>query len=134
MFTRQQVAGLIDVKSELDKAGATLVGIGSGTPEQARKFMEHSNFPGEMYVDPSLSVYKAFGLERGIWKTFGPGSVARGIKALSQGFRQGTSSGDLWQQGGIFVLGPGRQLLFQHRDPAAGKKADLKAVLAAAAR
>jgi hypothetical protein len=32
----------------------------------------------------------------------------------------------------MFVLGPGRQLLFKHRNPAAGKQADLKAVVEAA--
>ncbi|MCJ8502217.1 AhpC/TSA family protein [Desulfatitalea sp. M08but] len=132
MFARQQVADLTEIVAELDEAGVALAAIGSGTPEQAREFMAKFKFPGEMYVDPSLSVYKAFGLERGFWKTLGPASVGRGLKAMTRGFRQGGSAGDLWQQGGLFVLGPGQQLLFQHRNPAAGKQADLNAVLAAA--
>ena len=124
----------MNVKPELDEMGVSLVAIGSGTPDQARYFMEKSNYQGEMYVNPSLSVYKAFGLKRGFWKTLGPASIGRGIKTMSRGFRQGSSAGDLWQQGGMFVLGPGGQLLFQHRDPSAGKQADLKAVLTASAR
>ncbi|MBS0014287.1 MAG: AhpC/TSA family protein [Desulfobacterales bacterium] len=133
MFASQQVADVIEVKPELDAMGVSLAAIGSGTPDQARAFTEKFNYPGEMYVNPSLSVYKAFGLKRGFLKTLGPASVARGIKAMFRGHRQGSSAGDLWQQGGMFVLGPGEQLVFAHRNPGAGKQADLKAVLAAAA-
>jgi hypothetical protein len=120
------------VKPELDKMNVGLVAIGSGTPDQARAFVEKFNFQGKMYVNPGLSVYKAFGLKRGIWKTLGPASAWRAIRAMLRGNRQGSTAGDLWQQGGMFVLGPGRQLLFKHRNPAAGKQADLKAVVEAA--
>lgn len=106
--------------------------IGIGTPDQARAFVKKFNFQGKMYVNPGLSVYKAFGLMRGIWKTVGPASAWRAIRAMLRGNRQGSTAGDLWQQGGMFVLGPGRQLLFEHRNPAAGKQVDLKAVVEAA--
>ena len=53
-----------------------------------------------------------------------------GIRAaMKKGFRQGRSAGDLWQQGGLFVIGPGPQLDFQHRNRVAGDHADLNAVL-----
>jgi hypothetical protein len=58
----------------------------------------------------------------------------RGFKAIKQGFRQGRSAGDLWQQGGIFVIGPGNKLLFEHINSMAGDEADLNDVLRAAAR
>lgn len=119
------------IKDDLDKLGVTLVAIGSGTPSQARDFVEKFNFTGEMYVDKDIGSFKAFGLERGFFKTLGPGSLAKGIKTMGKGFRQGLSAGDLWQQGGVFVLGPGNQLLFEHKDIKAGYHADPKDVLAA---
>ena len=121
------------VKDRLDEMGVALVAVGSGTPEQARAFIDKFGFTGEMYLDPSLKTYKAFGLKRGFWRTLGPSSIGRGLKAMTRGFHQGRSAGDLWQQGGLFVLGPGHQVLFIHRNDAAGKQADLEAVLKACA-
>jgi hypothetical protein len=129
MFAFQQVAELMDIKDQLDSAGVSLVAVGSGTPEQARKFVKKSRFKGEMMVDPELRAYKAFKLVRGLWRTLGPESILRGITAMKKGFRQGRSEGDLWQQGGLFVLGPGRKMDFQHRNRVAGDHADPAAVL-----
>jgi hypothetical protein len=132
MFARQQAAALMDIKGKLDEAGIPLVAIGSGSPGGARHFIEKLHFTGEMYVNQDLSAYRAFKLERGFWKTLGPASLIRGIQAMREGFRQGRMDGDNWQQGGIFVMGPGNKLIFQHRNKFAGDHADLDAVLAAA--
>ena len=131
MFARQQVAALMEIKEQLDSKGVSLVAIGSGSPEQAREFITSFTFYGEMYVDPSLKTYKAFKLNRGIARTLGPSSIVRGFSAIKKGFRQGKNAGDLWQQGGMFVIGPGDEMLFQHRNHSAGDHADLDAVLKA---
>lgn len=126
----------MDVKDQLDAAGVGLAAIGSGKPAQAREFVESFSFTGEMYVDPSLKTYKAFRLVRGVGRTLGPSSILRGFSAMKKGFRQGKSAGDLWQQGGMFVIDagshPGDQMLFAHRNQTAGDHADLNMVLAAA--
>ena len=132
MFARQQAAALMDIKGKLDKAGIPLVAIGSGSPGGAKHFMEKLKFTGEMYVNQDLSAYKAFKLERGLLPTLGPSALLRGIQAMKEGFRQSRTKGDLWQQGGVFVMGPGSMLLFQHRNKFAGDHADLGAVLEAA--
>ena len=131
MFARQQVAALMEIKDQLDNTGVGLVAIGSGKPKQAKEFVASFSFEGEMYVDPSLKTYNAFKLVRGVWRTLGPESIGRGITAMKKGFRQGKSAGDLWQQGGMFVIGPGDQMRFQHRNKAAGDHADLNAALKA---
>jgi hypothetical protein len=135
MFARQQVAALMGVKNRLDAAGVGLVMIGSGNPEQAKEFISSFSVKGEMYVDPGLKTYKAFKLVRGLWRTLGPASIGRGLSAMKEGFRQGSNAGDLWQQGGMFVIGPsdkmGNQMFFAHRNQAAGDHADLNAVLKA---
>lgn len=122
---------MMNIKEELDKEGATLIAIGSGTQEQAVYFRDKFNFTGEVYLDPELHAYKAFGLVRGFFKTLGPASLWQGVKAISKGFHQGLNAGDLWQQGGIFVIGPGNQLLFAYRNPRAGFHADPNQVVAA---
>lgn len=117
------------IKDQLDNAGVGLVAVGSGKPDQAGEFVKSFSFTGEMYVDPSLKTYKAFNLVRGLWRTLGLSAVKRGLTAMKNGFRQGKSAGDLWQQGGMFVIGPGDRMLFAHRNQGAGDHADLDAVL-----
>ncbi|MDA8403570.1 MAG: peroxiredoxin-like family protein [Desulfobacteraceae bacterium] len=119
----------MNVKKKLDAAAVGLVAIGSGSPQSAKKFVDDFHFTGEMYVNRDLSVYKAFDLERGITKTVGLSSLIKGVQTMKKGFRQGRSAGDLWQQGGLFVLGPGERLLFAHRDKFAGDHADLQQAL-----
>lgn len=133
MFSRQQAAALMKIKKKIDKTGAVLAAIGSGTPEQAKDFVGSFAFEGEMYVDPSLKVFQAFKLARGFWRTLGPSSLGPGITALKKGFRQGRSAGDLWQQGGVFVIAPGDRVLFEHRNSGASDNADLSAVVKACA-
>jgi hypothetical protein len=82
-----------------------------------------------MYVDPTLAAYRAFKLKRGLFKTLGPTSFLKGVGAMKKGFRQGSPEGDLWQQGGLFVIGPGEHITFAHRDRFAGDNADLEQVL-----
>lgn len=119
------------IKKKIDKAGAVLAAIGSGSPEEAKDFVGSFAFEGEMYVDPSLKVFQAFKLERGVWQTLRPSSLGSGIAALKKGFRQGRSAGDLWQQGGVFVVDTGSRVLFEHRNSGAGDSADLDAVVKA---
>lgn len=121
----------MEIKPRLDALEVGLAAVGSGSPEGARRFIEAFGFGGEMYLDPGLSVYRAFGLKRGIVQTIGISSLFKGITALKDGFRQGGADGDLWQQGGLFVMGPGERVIFSHRDQFAGDHADLHRVLEA---
>jgi ketosteroid isomerase-like protein len=124
MFCRQQAAAFMGIKDQLDKEGVALVAIGNGTPQQAQDFANKFKFEGELYVSQDLSAYKAFHLERGFWLTLGPKSLWRGVHTLAKGFYQGLNAGDLWQQGGVFVMGPGKQMVYEHRDSYAGDNAN----------
>ena len=124
MFARQQAAALTDMKKKFGDDNLVLVAIGSGTCNQGKSFTKKFGFEGELYLDPTLRSYKAFELHRGFWRTLGPGSLLRGMGALKKGFRQGRSAGDLWQQGGMFVIGQGNRISYEHRDSGAGDHVD----------
>jgi len=124
MFARQQAAALMDMKKTLDGMGIPVIVIGSSTPKQAKEFSEKFAFTGDVYVNEDLTAYQAFELERGFFKTLGLCSIKSGFKAMGQGFHQGLSAGDLWQQGGLFVMGPGNRIVFQHVDQFAGDHVD----------
>ncbi|MFQ5351855.1 MAG: peroxiredoxin-like family protein [Candidatus Binatia bacterium] len=122
------------IKDELDQAGVALVAIGNGNTEQAKDFVSAFDFPGEVYVDPERRGFRAFRLNRGLISTLGPSAMLRGIRAFGAGFRQGAMAGDPWQQGGTFVIGPGPELLFAHRDAGAGDQPDVDGLLVACRR
>lgn len=121
----------MEIKEKTDAADVSIVAIGSSTPKQAKKFINKFSFGCEVYCDPSLKAFQAFELERGFFKTLGPSSLIKGVGTLRKGFRQGLSAGDLWQQGGLFVIGPGASIHFAHQNKVAGDQADLSAVLTA---
>jgi len=125
------VAALKEIKDLLDRAGIPIVAIGSGSFDQARTFADGTEFPGELYVSPDLAAYSAFGLARGRLRTLGPQSFLRALRALKRGFRQGSTAGDNWQQGGVFLLGPGREVFLEHRNRFAGDFVDKKYLSAA---
>lgn len=100
---------------DIDKihaAGADLYIIGNGTPNFIAGFREQTKYDGPIYTDPSLAVYKAAELKRGVTKTFNPRALGATLKAFTQGRRQGLTQGDTWQQGGALVVAPGGEVLW----------------------
>jgi hypothetical protein len=115
---------------DIHRAGAELFVIGNGSPSFMDGFRETTKYDGALYTDPSLEVYKAAGLKRGMSLTFNPRSALAGARALKGGFRQGKTQGDPFQQGGTLVIAPGGTILFAHADAYAGGGAKLDDLLA----
>ncbi len=111
--------------------GALLVVIGPAKPEHIPGFRQVTGYQGPLYVDPSRRAFRTAGLEHGWASTYHPLAVLRGMLAFARGFRQGARQGDVAQQGGTFVLGPGDRVRYEWRDRYAGDSADLDAVVAA---
>ena len=55
--------------------------------------------------------------------------MLKGIGAVARGFRQVGRQGDIVQQGGTFVLGPGDRVRYEWRDRYAGDNANLDEVV-----
>jgi len=120
----------------VESCDTRLVFLATGTPAQTRKFIQQLEddgltMPGELYCDPSIEVYKAFSLRRGVLRTmvppmtkgfvkFGASNVFEGIKTRIKDRRL---IGDPWQLGGAFVVRSRHEdahfrpeLIFGHRD------------------
>lgn len=78
--------------------------MGSGTPEQARRFAEEERVIGVLVTDPTLEAYRRGDLKRGIGTVANVKSAAHMVRALRAGHVQGRTQGDPWQQGGILVI------------------------------
>jgi hypothetical protein len=98
----------------ITKAGADLVVIGNGSPSFIAGFRDETGWDGPLYTDPSLAVYKAAELKRGVLRTFSARALGKTIKAFSGGRRQGRTQGDPWQQGGTLVIDTAGTVLWHH--------------------
>lgn len=119
------------MRGKLEKIANVAI-IGNGTLAHAQDFAKTHGKGLRSLVDTKKQTYRALGFRRGVQYTLGPASLARGMDAMSRGFRQVDTQGDPFQQGGTLVLAAGgRPVLFQ-RARFAGDHASLEQILAAA--
>ncbi len=116
---------------EIQAAGAELVFIGNGTPAQAGNFQSHYAPGIAVYTDPGRKTYEALGMRRSVAGTLGPSSLAAGLRAWRQGFRQTGTEGDPFQLGGLIAVARGGEVRYVQLFQGAGDRPDLDAALAA---
>jgi hypothetical protein len=128
LATTAQLRGrLQDVRD----AGAELVLVGNGTPEQAASFQKARAPELPVYTDPTLAAYRALGMRRGVLATLGPSSLVAGMRATRSGHVQTDVQGDAWQQGGLYALARGGTIVYSQPNRSAGDRPDLDAALKA---
>ncbi len=115
---------------DIRAAGAELFVIGNGSPSFIDGFRDSAGYDGPLFTDPSLEVYNAAGLKRGVATVFSPRAAVAGLAALRKGFRQGRTQGDAWQQGGVLVIAPHGDVLWTHVSGYAGDNAAPDEILA----
>lgn len=121
---------------DIDKihaTGAELVVIGNGAPHFIAGFRELTGYRGPLYTDPSLEVFRAAHLKRGVAATLNPLGLIPAVKALAGGHRQGKTEGDAWQQGGVLVIAAGGDVRWQHVSKRPGHNATSQQILSALA-
>jgi hypothetical protein len=128
------VVQLHQAEDQLAAAGAELAVIGNGAPRFLAGFRETTGYPGRLYTDPDLVVYRAFRLRRGLTTVARPSVVGHAVRAMRGGFRQGWTQGDPLQQGGVLVVGTDGELAYRYASSEAGDHPPLAPILAAARR
>ena len=64
-------------------------------------------------------------------KQLDPRGWLKGVKAFTEGHRQGRTQGDAWQQGGVLVVGKTGDVKWQHASDLPGDNASAQQILAA---
>jgi hypothetical protein len=116
---------------DIHAAGAELIVIGNGSPSFIDGFREATGWDGPLYTDPSLAVFEAAGLKRGLRRVLNARAAVAALGALRGGFRQGRTQGDALQQGGVLVIAPGDELRWAHVSEHAGDNASADDIVAA---
>jgi peroxiredoxin len=132
LFCREQAAELDGRLQEIRERGAELVFIGNGNRHFARGFQQDHGIKSPLYVDTKRDSYRALGMKRGFFATLGSRATWRNmLRARKQGFRQGLTRGDAWQNGGVVVVEPGGRVAFSYLSREAGDHPPAADVLAA---
>jgi len=77
-----------------------------GKPEAAAEFCHVHRLPFTCLSDPERGSYRAYGLRRGtIGEVIGPGPILAGLRAAAKGHLIGRPVDDVYQLGGLFVVG-----------------------------
>ncbi|HVO30807.1 MAG TPA: peroxiredoxin-like family protein [bacterium] len=130
MFCRQEVARLAPRLPEFRAVGAEMIFIGNGSARQAARFREEQGIRDlPLFTDPKKKTYDAFGMTRGVTRVIGPGVLLRGLKTLKNGFRQGATQGDPFQNGGIVVVDAKGNETFRFVQQAAGEFVEPEKIL-----
>jgi peroxiredoxin len=125
---------LRDAYDEIRDLGGEVVAIGTGSPAQARDFVEREQIPYPVLADDDGRAARSAMIERvGMFRLFDPASFPGGIRAWRAGHRIGESGRRVDQLGATFVVLPGPRLGYEHRDAHTADHAPLGEVLAALA-
>jgi hypothetical protein len=111
-------------------AGAELHVLGNGAPMFIAGFRETTGYPGPVYTDPSLAVFRAAQLKRGLGTFVSVAAAGRTLRALGRGFRQGLTRGDNLQQGGVLVIATDGRVLYHHISESPGDNASVAHIAA----
>jgi hypothetical protein len=129
---REHAAQLRDAYGEVQSSRAEVVAIGTGNPSMARGLIEDYRIPYPVLIDSEARAAKAASIVRiPFWKMFHPASYPGTRRAWRAGHRIGGSGKRVDQLGSTFVIGPGPELLYEHRDAHSADHAPIEEVLAA---
>lgn len=120
-------------EAAVQAAGAKVVYVSTGAPEDAAAFRSEHGLDSEVLSDVSRAAFAAAGLRRGWGTLLRLRAVTNAARALRAGHRQRVVQGDPLQQGGAFVFARDGRVLAEVCDVGAGDLLDIQAVLDALA-
>ena len=131
LFCKEQAAEMSAIGDAIERLGAGLVFIGSGSAQYARWFQEDYAPRWPVYSDAELVTYQALEARRGFRSSVNPRTMWLGLRAILRGFRQGSTQGDQFQQGAVCIVTPEGAMPYLHVSEIAGDHPRPSAVLAA---
>lgn len=86
-----------------------------GKPEGAAAFCRQNRLPFTCLSDPGRGSYRAYGLRRGSFNdVMGPGPILAGVRAAAKGHFVGRPVDDVYQLGGLFLVGSDGRIRYSH--------------------
>jgi hypothetical protein len=113
------VAQLCQYQEELERLDVEVLIITFGTLPAAEKWLEETCSPFQLLLDPERTVYRAYDLERSLWRSWNLRTIWRYVRLLSTGRKWRGIQGDSAQLGGDFIVDTGGivRLAYRSHDP-----------------
>lgn len=121
--------------ADFERAGSQVAVIGTGWAAAAKSFAERSGLPSSVpvLVDRERRSFSLLGLRRSWFATLFARRVLRDwLRLRREGFKQGRTKGDPWQQGGAAVVATSSEIVYRYASAAPNDALPLDAMLAAA--
>ncbi len=96
---------LKDAYAKFSARGAEVAAFVQSPPETIRKSGDLSTFPFRLIPDPQGKIYDLYGVGGGgMLGIVHPQTIAKGLKAVARGYKQGKMEGNQWQLPGDFIV------------------------------
>jgi peroxiredoxin len=90
--------------AEIQALDAQVVAISFGTPYWARVWLQETEAPFPLLLDPTHHSYQAYGLERSRLRAYSPKTLLYYLRAAVTGEKSLGNRGDTGQLGGDFIV------------------------------
>jgi peroxiredoxin len=134
LFCKQQAGEFAASRRRIERLGAQLWFVGSGSVEHARDFRDNHVPRCHVFTDPGGDSYRAIGARTGWRSVANAHSLRAAAAAAARGHRQSATQGRADQQGGVLVITPGGGLAYEYVSRHAGDHPPVGEVLEALAR
>lgn len=113
------MAQLAPLHAEFQSLNTEVVAISFGAEWWARAWLQETQSPFPVLLDPTLAAYQAYGLERSAVRSWGVKTLWYYARALARGEKLLEKRGDTHQLGGDFIVDANGliQLAYPSQDP-----------------
>ncbi len=118
-FCQAQVVGLREDRELFQEAGANVVLVGQGSPEEEDAFRRARRVPFPVLLDSNLAAYRGYGLGPGsALQIFGPRVAGPFLRANlhRETLQRGLHGGSFFQMPGTFVVDTAGVVRLAHRN------------------
>ncbi len=98
------MAQVVSHKSEFESLETNVVTISFGSPHWAQVWLQETQSPFPLLLDPERKAYRAYGLERSLMRSWGRQTISYYARALWNGDPWRGIRGDSGQLGGDFII------------------------------
>ena len=137
----EHVTELVPFLADFAALDVLSIFVGNGAPGDAAAWSRRHALVDKkvcIVTDPALAAFRAAGLYRSAWRTFGPRGARDFLRAVAGGHALGATRRDLLQQGGALLLDARERVVLFHANESLGdhpRAAELqRATLAMVAR
>ena len=111
------------------RLGARVVLVSFGPPAFAAQWLRETVAPFSLWLDPERRAYRAYGVERSLFRSWGPRTILTYARLMMAGRRWRGIQGDSRQLGGDFIVDGKGIMRFAHRSHDPADRPDIDALI-----